>query len=67
MRVTAVQAANSEGVYTDAEQLLHTDDLQEAALLRELAGPHLPLLCDTKEAGGDTYFRLSDAKVLIAY
>lgn len=32
-------------------------------MLREVAEPHISLICDAKEAGGDTYYRLSERKV----
>ena len=55
------QAPDSDGVFQQAQQICQSDDRLKD--IRELLESCLSLLCDRKEAGGDVFYRLKDAKV----
>ena len=63
---SALQTADADGVYKSMEDLFSNTHLaieDSAMALHAAAGPHLTLICDTKFAGSETYFRLNDSKV----
>jgi hypothetical protein len=61
------QSDGGDGVFQDAEQIFQAVAIpggkNGGEVLREVAEPHLSLICDAKVAGDDTYYRLSERKV----
>jgi hypothetical protein len=54
-----------EGTFCDAEQLLSLCGFDAVvALLAPLVTPHLPCVCEVKEAGGQLYYRFSEPHAL---
>ena len=58
-----VQGGGEEGAFQEREQLLQEEACPANAELAALVGPSFSMLCDVKAAGGNSYYRLSDAKV----
>ena len=52
------------GYFCSIDQILESSETPQLKLLAKAAASCLPLVCDTKEAGGDTFFRLNDDLVL---
>jgi hypothetical protein len=57
------QTAESEGRFCSLDQIFDVPLGSDLALLRRVVEPTVGLVCDGKEIGGDTYYRLNDTKV----
>lgn len=57
-------ADSGAGVFTSLDNLLESDGQPQLHRLTELLKPHLPCVCDVKQVADDSYYRLSDARVL---
>ena len=58
------EAASDDGYFCSIDQILESAEAPQLKLLAKAAASCLPLVCDIKEAGGDTFFRLNDDLVL---
>ena len=52
------------GYYCSVDQVLDVPELPDLKLLSGAVSQHLSLICDSKEVGGEEFFRLNDDRVV---
>jgi hypothetical protein len=62
MGIVFWQSGGAEGVFQEADEALQAEATPSGGELAALVGGAFACLCDVKQAGGSTYYRLSDAK-----
>ncbi len=58
-----MQGDGNEGVFTEKDELLQTEECPANAQLAELLRESFTNICDVKQSGDISYYRLNDEKV----